>query len=69
MDSLHLCRKKKQIVKDENDINIDHDNCADSIVPTNFDCLRTIMRTYGKSCGVFNDYSRKFIKFLVRECE
>ena len=37
--------------------------------PTNFDCLRTLMDTYEESCGRMDDYSLKYVKYLVKECE
>jgi hypothetical protein len=43
--------------------------CQDLFVPTDFDCLRSMIDTYEQTCGKFNDYSRGFIKYLVRECE
>jgi hypothetical protein len=43
--------------------------CIDKFVPTDFDCLRGMMAVYESECEKFTDYSRKYIKFLVRECE
>ena len=43
--------------------------CEDKFVPEDFDCLRAMVDTYTEHCGEFNDYARKFIKYLVRECE
>ena len=37
--------------------------------PTNFECLRTLMDTFEEHCGKFDDYSLKFVKYLVKECE
>ena len=54
---LHFCRDKTE------------DGCQDVYVPKDFDCLRAMIGTYEKHCGQFTDYARKFIKYLVRECE
>ena len=37
--------------------------------PTKFECLRSLMSTYEEHCGSFDDYSLKYVKYLVRECE
>ena len=37
--------------------------------PTKFDCLRTLVDTYEEHCGRFDDYSLKYVKYLVKECE
>mmetsp|Transcript_13093 Transcript_13093/g.22097 ORF Transcript_13093/g.22097 Transcript_13093/m.22097 type:complete len:284 (+) Transcript_13093:598-1449(+) len=43
--------------------------CIDDFIPKDFECLRAFMDKYERKCGKFTDYARKFIKFLVRECE
>ena len=45
------------------------EECSDDFIPKDFDCLRSLVGTYEAHCGKFDDYSRKFIKYLVRECE
>lgn len=37
--------------------------------PTNFDCLRLLVNTFEQECGKFDDYSLKYVKYLVNECE
>ena len=37
--------------------------------PKNFDCLRLLVDTYERACGKFDDYSLKYVKYLVNECE
>ena len=54
---LHQCR------------DLDQGECQDQYVPKDFDCLRSMVATYEDNCGKFDDYSRKFIRYLVRECE
>jgi hypothetical protein len=34
-----------------------------------FDCLRKLMTVYEENCGRFEDYSLKYVKYLVKECE
>lgn len=55
--NLHFCKKTSG------------EECHDQYVPSDFDCLRSMVGTYEKHCGPFTDYARKFIKYLVRECE
>jgi len=38
-------------------------------LPRNFDCLRSMVNAYTESCGKFSDYSLKYVKYLVNECE
>ena len=38
-------------------------------LPTKFECLRALMETYEEHCGKFTDYSLKYVKYLVKECE
>ena len=45
------------------------DGCQDIFVPSDFKCLRSMISTYETHCGHFDDYARKYIKYLVRECE
>ena len=40
-----------------------------SVLPTNFDCLRQLVDTYEQSCGKFTDYGLKYVKYLVQTCE
>ena len=37
--------------------------------PTKFECLRALMDTYEEHCGKMDDYSLKYVKYLVKECE
>lgn len=37
--------------------------------PKDFDCLRMLVDTYEQECGRFDDYSLKYVKYLVNECE
>jgi len=37
--------------------------------PRNFDCLKYLINTYDEQCGGFDDYSLKYVKYLVKECE
>ena len=39
------------------------------LVPTDYDCYRTLVDTYQSSCGAFDDYSMKYMGVLVAECE
>ena len=39
------------------------------VVPDDFDCLRDLYYTYEEACGVFEDYSLKYVKHLVHACE
>jgi len=38
-------------------------------LPTNFACLKTMVNHTEEHCGRFSDYSLKYVKYLVRECE
>jgi len=38
-------------------------------LPRNFDCLKTLVDKFETSCGKFDDYSLKYVKHLVNECE
>jgi hypothetical protein len=38
-------------------------------LPRNFGCLRATMNTYEAHCGRFDDYSLKYVKYLVKSCE
>lgn len=38
-------------------------------LPRNFDCLRNLVNHTEYHCGKFSDYSLKYVKYLVRECE
>jgi hypothetical protein len=57
------------ISKVHNCLNEDEEGCTDIFIPKDFDCLRSMVSTYETYCGQFDDYARKFIKYLVRECE
>jgi len=37
--------------------------------PTKFDCLRSLMDPFEESCGKMDDYSLKYVKYFVKECE
>lgn len=37
--------------------------------PQNFECLRALVNTYKQSCGPLEDYSLKYVKYFVQECE
>lgn len=39
------------------------------VLPTNYQCLKTLVNAYENYCAKFNDYSLKYVKYLVRECE
>jgi legumain len=38
-------------------------------LPRNFDCLRATMNAYETNCHRFDDYSLKYVKYLVKACE
>jgi legumain len=38
-------------------------------LPTDFDCLRDIIDKYEQSCHKLEDYSLKWVKLMVAECE
>jgi hypothetical protein len=37
--------------------------------PRKFECLRTLMESFEESCGRMDDYSLKYVKYFVKECE
>mmetsp|Transcript_13199 Transcript_13199/g.13028 ORF Transcript_13199/g.13028 Transcript_13199/m.13028 type:complete len:317 (-) Transcript_13199:54-1004(-) len=37
--------------------------------PTNFACLKDMVNHYFSQCGGFTDYSLKYVKYFVKECE
>jgi len=37
--------------------------------PTNFDCYRKLVDTYETSCERMDDFSLKYMKYFVAECE
>ena len=39
------------------------------ITPEDFDCLRALYSDYEQNCGYFDDYSLKYVKYLVNVCE
>ena len=41
----------------------------ETVLPTDFDCLRALMSTYASQCGVMSDYALKYVKYFVIECE
>jgi len=38
-------------------------------LPTDFECYRTLVNAFEASCGKFTDYSMKYMRALVAECE
>jgi hypothetical protein len=38
-------------------------------LPRNFDCLRNMVKIYEDHCEKLTDYSLKYVKYLVKECE
>jgi len=40
-----------------------------SVLPRNFDCLKTLMNTYDARCGKMDDYSLRYVKYFVNACE
>lgn len=38
-------------------------------LPRNFDCLRNTISHYETHCGRLEDYSLKYVKYLVKACE
>lgn len=65
VSKMHGCRNKRTVDVDL----VSVEQCHDDYVPKDYDCLRSLIETYETHCGKFDDYSRKFIKYLVRECE
>ena len=39
------------------------------VLPTNFECLKTVVDAHDKECGKFDDYSLKYAKNIVQACE
>jgi len=39
------------------------------ILPTDFDCYRTLMDSFEEKCEKLDDYSLKYAKAFVAECE
>ena len=39
------------------------------VLPRDFTCLKSLMETYNSKCGVMTDYSLKYVKYFVIECE
>ena len=37
--------------------------------PTDFNCLRYLVDTHDEFCTPFEDYSLKYVKYLVNTCE
>ena len=37
--------------------------------PQDFTCLKTLLTTYDKQCGLMDDYSLQYVKHLVQACE
>ena len=62
---IHFCRNGN--VEIDDDFRTYH--CDEDYIPKDYKCLRTLIETYESNCGKFTDYSRKFIRYLVRECE
>jgi hypothetical protein len=40
-----------------------------SVLPRNFDCLKTLVNTYDSACGKLEDYSLQYVKYFVQACE
>jgi hypothetical protein len=40
-----------------------------TVLPRNFDCLKTLMDTYEDACEKMDDYSLTYVKLFVQECE
>jgi len=38
-------------------------------LPRNFECLRSMINTYETSCGKFDEYDLKYVKYFAKECE
>jgi legumain len=38
-------------------------------LPTDFECYRRLISTYEMECGAISDYSLKYMKYFVAECE
>lgn len=60
--SIHFCRNSV-------DDNLNLNSCEHDYIPKDYSCLRSLVETFENNCGKFTDYSRKFIRYLVRECE
>ena len=41
----------------------------EAVLPKNFACLREMVSTFKQFCGPLEDYSLKFVKYLVQDCE
>lgn len=41
----------------------------EKILPTDFDCLKTVIEAHDTECGKFDDYSLKFVKHIVQACQ
>jgi len=39
------------------------------VEPENYNCLRYLVDTHDKFCTPFEDYSLKYVKYLVNKCE
>lgn len=42
---------------------------SESMVPTNFECLKDLIDTYEEYCGPLGDYGLKYVKYFVQTCE
>jgi len=40
-----------------------------TVLPRNFDCLKTMMNTHDTACGKMDDYSLQYVKYFVQACE
>jgi len=38
-------------------------------LPTDFDCYRSLVETFRSECAEITDYSMKYMKYFVAECE
>jgi hypothetical protein len=50
----------------ENSYNLSDDTFP---LPRNFECLKAMVKHTEEKCGRFSDYSLKYVKYLVKECE
>ena len=39
------------------------------VLPTDFDCLKSVIEAHDAECGKFDDYSLKFVKHIVQACQ
>lgn len=46
-----------------------HLRSSETVLPRNFDCLKSLMDTYESACGKLGDYGLKYVKYFVQTCE